>query len=71
MRVKLFISTLLFLMLNAALLYAQDPGAPCSAQDVDLGNCPLDSWVVVIAVAAVIFAAWHLNNQQKKSSRSF
>ena len=65
MRGKVFFSTLL-LILNIGLLYAQDPGEPCAGQDADLSGCPLDSWVVLLAFIAIVFAAWHLNNKRKK-----
>jgi len=67
MRVKLFFGTLLFLLLNATILSAQctGPGCPCDGTDIDTG-CPIDSWVTVLAVVAMIFAAWHLYKQKKK-----
>jgi len=67
MRIKIFFSTLLLLIVNVAFLYAQDPGEPCSGNDVDTVGCPLDTWVVLLAFIAIIFAAWHLNNKRKLS----
>ena len=51
------------LVCNAALLFAQ-PGEPCGGTDPD-ATCPLDSWVWVLAAAAVVFAATHLHRKQK------
>lgn len=65
MRVKIFFGTLLLSMLNVALLRAQDPGEPCSGNDVDSVGCPLDTWVVLLAFIAIVFAAWHLKNKRK------
>jgi hypothetical protein len=65
MRVKIFFSTLLLLMVNVALLYAQDPGEPCGGNDVDNNGCPLDTWVILLAFVAIVIAAWHLNNKRK------
>ena len=68
MRVKIFFSTLL-LMFNAGLLFAQDPiGEPCAGQDTDLNGCPLDTWVIIMAFIAIIFAARHIYRKQKSSS---
>jgi len=49
-------------MLNAVFLFAQ--GSPCGGTDPD-EVCPLDTWVVVLAVAAFVFAAIHLYRKQK------
>jgi uncharacterized membrane protein len=66
MRIKIVFSTLILLMFNGALLYAQDPGEPCSGNDVDNTGCPLDTWVVLLAFVAIAFAARHLYKQKKK-----
>ena len=58
MRVKLFFATLLLLVLSTGALYAQ-PGEPCAGVDPD-ANCPLDTWVIILAVAALAFATIHL-----------
>jgi len=63
MRSKLFGGALLLLILNSAVLYAQ-PGVPCGGTDPD-ATCPLDTWVIVLAIIAVIFAAYHLHRKQK------
>jgi len=68
MRVRIFFSTLL-LMFNTELLFAQDGiGFPCTDNDPDNTNCPLDTWVILLAFIALAFAARHLYRKQKQSS---
>jgi len=62
-RVKVFSWALLLLILNTAVLYAQ-PGEPCGGTDPD-STCPLDTWVIVLAAIAVIFAVSRLHRKQK------
>jgi hypothetical protein len=62
MRVKIFLGSLLLLILNTAVLYAQ-PGEPCGGTDPD-ATCPLDTWILVLAAIAIIFAAVHLSRKQ-------
>ena len=63
MRVKIFLGVLLLLILNTAVLYAQ-PGEPCGGTDPD-ATCPLDTWVIVLAAVAVIFAVTKLYRLQR------
>lgn len=65
MRVKIFCGAFLLLMLNVVVLYAQ-PGLPCIGTDDD-SNCPLDTWVIVLAFIAVLFASIHLFRKQKSA----
>ena len=58
MRIKIFLGTLLLLVLNTVALYAQ-PGEPCAGTDPD-ATCPLDTWVIILALAAFVFATIHL-----------
>ena len=69
MRVKIFLGVLILFVLNTAALFAQGsgPGEPCEGNDPD-SQCPLDNWVIILAVVAVVFATWHLyrkRNAQK------
>ena len=48
-----------------SLLLAQD--LPCGGDD-PYATCPLDSWVIVLAAVALIFAAVHLYRKQKTVS---
>jgi uncharacterized membrane protein len=65
MRVRIFFGTLLLLVFNVLLLHAQsgDPQG-CSGTDID-NPCPLDTWVIILAIIAVVFAAIYLNHKQK------
>lgn len=63
MGAKKFWAVLLVLMSNSAFLYAQI-GEPCGGTDPD-AVCPLDTWVFVLAGAAVLFAVVHLYRKQK------
>ena len=45
-----------------SLLLAQD--LPCGGND-PYATCPLDSWVIVLAAIALIFAVVHLGRKQK------
>lgn len=64
--VRIVFATLVLSIFNIALLYAQtDPGAPCAGNDVDNTDCPLDTWVVFLAVIAVVLAAIYLHRKQK------
>jgi hypothetical protein len=58
MRIKIFLGAFLLLMLNVVMLYAQ-PGEPCAGVDPD-ETCPLDTWVIILAAAALVFATIHL-----------
>jgi hypothetical protein len=58
MRVKIFLGTLLLLIFSTVALYAQ-PGEPCAGTDPD-ATCPLDTWVAVLAFAALALATIHL-----------
>jgi hypothetical protein len=70
MRVKIFFSALFLLMLSSVLTYAQtSPGGPCAFTDPD-NSCPLDTWVIVLAFVAVLFAALHLSRKQKSPLRN-
>ena len=63
MKIKVLFSTLFLLAFTALSVFAQ-PGEPCNGNDPD-AYCPLDTWVIVLAIAATLFAAWHLNRKQK------
>jgi len=68
MRLKIFFSTLLLLLTNVALIYAQDPGEPCSGNDPDNANCPIDNWVVLLALVSIVIAVRYLNNKRKTAA---
>jgi hypothetical protein len=62
MRAKIFLGTLLLLILNSVTLFAQ-PGEPCAGVDPD-ATCPLDTWVIILAVAALVFATIRLHRKR-------
>ena len=61
MRIKIFGAAFLFLMLNVVLVHAQVE--PCLGTDPD-ASCPLDTWVIVLAGLATIFASIRLYRKQ-------
>jgi hypothetical protein len=62
MKIKIFCAAFLLLMLNVVTSYAQ--GCPCGCGDPD-NNCPLDTWVIVLAGGAFILAVRHLYSKQR------
>jgi hypothetical protein len=71
MKKRAFYKILTVLMAIVALfmpsmILAQDVGQPCDGADA-YGSCPLDTWVMVLAFAAVVFAVLHLNRKQKRT----
>ncbi|CAN5260793.1 hypothetical protein BH09BAC6_BH09BAC6_13880 [soil metagenome] len=62
---KVFFGTLTLLLLNVFCLFAQ-PGEPCGGTDPD-AVCPLDTWVFVLAAAALLFTTLHLYRKQKRA----
>jgi hypothetical protein len=65
MRIKIFGCALILLMLNVVFVYGQ--GEPCGGTDPD-ATCPLDTWVIVLAAGASIFAAMHLYRKQRSAT---
>lgn len=67
MKCRVFFSTLLLLIFNVLFLKAQG-GAdqPClNGNDIDNTDCPLDTWVVILALVTVVFTAIYLQRKQK------
>ena len=56
------------LLLIPVISFAQEGGPPCGDGDPINANCPLDTWVIVLAFMAIVFAARHLYRKQKQSS---
>lgn len=69
---KKFIYSLLAILLLLAIpaiTMAQDTDPPQDGCDpIDGCPVPLDTWVVLLALTAVIFGAYHLNKKQKALS---
>ena len=65
MRIKFFSCVLILLMFSVILSYGQ--GLPCVDTDPD-ATCPLDTWVLILAAGASIFAVMHLSRKQKSAA---
>jgi hypothetical protein len=61
MKLKAAFSVLILTLISAIAAHAQ--GLPCGGTDPD-ATCPLDTWVVVLVVAASLFAAYTLYRRQ-------
>jgi hypothetical protein len=72
MRLNKTLSILLLLLTLSVSAFSQDcnegPGLP--GQDPDLGPCevPLDTWVIALVIAAVIYGTYKLYQKQKALS---
>ncbi|MDB4925617.1 hypothetical protein [Mucilaginibacter sp.] len=65
---KAIVLTLLFLVTAMTVVAQVDPGTPaCGGGDPDLSDCPLDSWVILLAGCGLIITVLYLNNKQKAS----
>lgn len=54
------------LFLLPLISFAQDDGGPdCGGLDPVGNNCPLDTWVIILAFIAVVFTAMYLQRKQK------
>jgi len=73
MRIKGLIITLFFVAFNVLTVFA-DPTNPCDdplidPDDLPPGACdlqmPLDTWVYVLVIAAVVYGAYRMHQKQK------
>jgi hypothetical protein len=63
-RFKAFVfASVLILLCFPSVIFAQD--LPCEGGDPFSSPCPLDTWVIVLAVIAAVFAGIHLYRKQK------
>ncbi|MCC8425095.1 hypothetical protein [Mucilaginibacter sp. UR6-11] len=62
---KRIILICLFLLAPVIKLFAQLPPVPC-----DPDECPIDSWVILFALAVLTITILHLYNKQKISNKS-
>lgn len=58
MKLKIFFSAFILLLISTVNVYAQI-SLPCGGDDID-NPCPLDTWVIVLAIAVSLFAALRL-----------
>jgi hypothetical protein len=63
MKLKIIFSVFILLLISAVNVSAQI-ALPCSGDDPDAG-CPLDTWVIALAVAVSFFAAIRLYRRKK------
>jgi len=61
MKLKATLSVLILTLISTIAAHAQ--GLPCGGSDPD-ATCPLDTWVIVLVVAASFFAAYTLYRRQ-------
>ena len=59
----------IFLLTLISVVTASAQGLPCGGDDPD-ATCPIDSWVVVLVIAASLFAAFTLYRKQVSSRTS-
>ena len=62
MKLKTAVSVLILLLIGTVSAFAQP--LPCIGDDPD-GNCPLDTWVIALVIAASFFAAVKLYRNKK------
>jgi hypothetical protein len=55
----------LLFILSPLISTAQDISIPCSGGDDYDSSCPLDTWVILLAVVACITASIYLHRKQK------
>jgi len=64
---KTAILLLLLIVSNVFMVLADDPGEPCDPIAAPIGNCPLDTWTMYLAIIAVIFAVFYLRKKNNAS----
>ena len=58
-------ATLSVVLLNIVTVMADPTGSDPLPCDPDDPNCPLDTWVIVLAAVALVAAVIHLHRKQK------
>ena len=74
MKIKSFLTTIVVLILVNLNCFAQLENPGCGdggGGPDDPTNCPLDSWVMLLVVATLIFTAFHLYRIQKHQQKSW
>jgi hypothetical protein len=60
---KFLLGVCLYLLLTTNCF--ADPDPLCDGNDGGPDGCPLDTWVIVLVIIAVIFTTLHLHRKQK------
>jgi len=63
MKLKIGFGVIVLLLISTVNLFAQT--LPCNGNDPDAGDCPLDTWVIALAIGASFFAAIKLYRSKK------
>ena len=63
MKIKIIFSVFVLLLVSTVVVFAQ-PVQPCVGDDID-NACPLDTWVIALALAASFFTAIKLYRSKK------
>lgn len=69
MKLKAGLGVLIFSLLSVVTVQAQQIGLPCSGDDPD-ATCPLDTWVIVLVIAASLYVSYRLFRRQKATTTS-
>ena len=62
---KFLLGVGLCLLITTNCLADPPTGSPCDNDQGGPDGCPLDTWVIVLLIIAVIFTAIHLHRKQK------
>jgi hypothetical protein len=65
MKLKIGFGVILLLLISTVNVFGQT--LPCNGDDPDAGACPLDAWVIALAIGASFFAAIRLYRNKKSA----
>lgn len=67
---KKILLLVIFFITNVSVIFAQGSFS-CNGGDLDAGDCPIDTWVIVFAAFAVVITTIYLYKKQQKEIRLF
>jgi len=67
MRIKLVLLTAFLILINLSSFAQLENPCGGTGDPDDPTTCPLDSWVLILAITALIFTAFHLYRRQQVS----